>query len=130
MSNVEKLKDELDKMYDSGMKNFHVSWGPEAHKLNKEEMAKAVLDMIEETKKWNALSTEEKMRRQIKEVYEDLEEAIKLTQTDFKEPFEMSEDRKKLSELFCILDMSLLTLGNWVSNEDRIKIRNKLKEDK
>jgi hypothetical protein len=43
MSEIDKLVKRL-----SGVKNFHVSWGPEAHKLSSEQRAKAINDIMDE----------------------------------------------------------------------------------
>ena len=126
MSNIEKLKETMDEIK---LTKFHVSWGPEAYKLTEEERAGYMLELLEDIKKWNTLSDEEKMREQITQVYGELKEAIKLTQYDMKEfvkderIFEMTDDRRRIHKLFGYLDMALLTLGNWVTNEDRKKFR-------
>ena len=130
-TNVEKLKETIEEMK---ITNFHISWGPYAYKMTEEERAGYMLELLEEERKWKALSVEEKMRQQITEVYGKLKEAIKLTQYDISKfvkderNFEMTEDRRRIHKLFGYLDMAIGTLGNWVSFEDKIKIKKDLKK--
>lgn len=118
MSEKEKLKHRLDEMFENGLKNMHISKGPEWNNISEEERAKHINEALDRMAEWDALTPEQQMRIQIKEVYDDLKEAIKLCQTPREEfmNLEWTEERKKLHELFGILDMALCTLGNWVRN--------------
>ena len=46
-SEVEKLRTTMKRMYDEGMSNIHIAWGPEVNTMTPEERAKAINDVLE-----------------------------------------------------------------------------------
>lgn len=120
MSEVGKLQERIDRMVsEDGLKSMGFSWAEGAEALSPEERAKAMNEWLDASDEWRSLPVEEQMRRQIKQVYDDLKKIIPLTQTDIRawvaagHP-EMTDDQRKLNRIFGVLDMSICTLGNWV----------------
>lgn len=149
---IEKLREELTEMVDSGLKNMHVSWAMEAvqredgsidldladsvKKMTPNERAAAVSEMLAECRKWNATSDEDKMRIQIKQSYESLKKVIGQCQFSvdeyMREPSKeaMQDLHSRLSKVFGGIEGALMLLGNWVRNEDRIAIAKEARESK
>lgn len=120
---IEKLKAELtDAVENRGLRNIGVTWAPEAADLSPDERAAAVLEMLEETKVWDAKPDEEKMRIQIRQAYEYLSNVIGLCQTNVREPFDIKEACRR-SEIFGGIEGAMMLLGNWIEQGDRRAIR-------
>lgn len=116
MTEEAKLFERVKVLKSQGMVSLGFTPGPGWSALSREERCKVMNDWLDVSEMWSKMTREEQMQRQIEQVYYDLKKAIKLTKTDvstlgMEDP---ETDRRKLRELFGILDMSLLTLGNWV----------------
>lgn len=120
MSELQKFGERVErKINDEGLVSIGFSWAEGAENLSLEDRAKAANEWLDASDEWSALTDEQKMRRQIKQVYDDLKKIIPLTQTDIKAWIEaghpeMTDDQRKLNRIFGVLDMAICTLGNWV----------------
>lgn len=129
MTNVNKLKETVGEMIDQGMKNLHFSWAPDAAGLTLEERAGHMLQAIQSMQKYEALTVEEKMRLALKNLYVDVKYCMNCASYDriaewrdggTKVPYE--ELVARLNKIWGRLDMTLLTLGNWIQREDRASL--------
>lgn len=128
MSNSDKLKEEIDRMRAEGLINLKFFWGDEAQGKDKEELYGAVLEVLEETKKWRALPDEEKMRIQIEQSYGYLKKAIKECKfsideviSDIDEGKRVQELHSRISRMFGNIEGAMILLGNWVRNSKERK---------
>lgn len=108
----------------------HWTFGPEASKLSSEELEKNKNEARARDMEWSNLPEVEKMRLVIYRAYEELSKAIHYTQRDIRDPsfFEMTDDRRRLLEIFGHIESSMMALGNHVRNEPKgDEIRTKVK---
>lgn len=122
--NEKKLHEVLKRHFDAGMQNIHFDWADGASERSREERCAAVVSALEEVDRWNSLSVEEQMRIQIRQVYEELDQIKGLCRFNVRDWDKPVEDaRKKLSKIFGIVDMAMLTLGNWIDPKEKAAIR-------
>jgi hypothetical protein len=70
MTELEKLKDRLDRKFSEGMKNIHFNWAPEAYGKPVEELAGGINKWLDATDAYNALPPEEKVLREFEKLYD------------------------------------------------------------
>lgn len=122
VSAVDQLRDRL-----KDAKNFHVDWGPEAHKLTPDERAQAILDALDESpgaqpqvgeplrERWTAIPTD-----QLVDVYDSLRRLTGLGQATIDEWLAMDPALAKLRhEIFSECDMATVFAGQWLPRELR-----------
>lgn len=142
MTNQEKLKEKVQKMFDQGMKNIHFSLDPEYYdwkitedgkidvSLNKvidpEELAAEKLLWIEAMEKRHNLSIEEKMKDDLKTIYSDVRYAFEMVSYDRIAKYRndgaessIEELHRRLRTAWAHLDFALLHIGNWLTLEER-----------
>ena len=120
MSEIERLQNRLEKMVvEGGLKNMSFTWGTGAAVLSAEERAAEVNKALDELEAWDAKSLEERMKIDIKSVYDTLKSAIKLCQFDLRDEkfYSNMEGNKRLSQLFGMLEECIMLLGNYARYE-------------
>ena len=128
MSNIEELKEVFTKKFDEGMRNFHVSWGPEAENMTTEERAGHMLQIFESIEIYEALSKEEKMLLSIKKAYVDAQVCMNLASYNRMNDISKEELEIRLNKIWLFLDGSLMELGNWIKRHERDEIQKRVKE--
>lgn len=118
---VEKLKEKVwEAVENRGLRNMHVTWGPEAGELTPDERADHILELMKETDRWDALPTEEQMRIQIRQSYQYLSDVIDLCKSHASE---ISEDSLRRAKIHGGIEQAMLFLGNWIDQETKTVIR-------
>lgn len=132
--NEKALTELYEKMRAEGMKKFHISWADGAVDLSREERAEHALAALQEVASWQTLSEEEKMRRQIKQVYRDLRKTDDLYRQvrhsyGFDRFRELMENPvfKGAEKMMGGIERALMILGNYITADDRKEMK---KEDK
>lgn len=125
---VEKLKEKFwEAVQNRGLRNMHVTWGPEANELTPDERASQILAVMEESERWDSLPDEEKMRIQIRQSYEDLSNVIDLCKSHASD---ISEDSLRRAKIHGGIEQAMLLLGNWIDQETLTSIRKSRGEKK
>jgi len=124
----EELTERIRKMVNDGLRDFKVTWAPEAADLTEEERAKHMLEVFDAIDKYNALSTEEKMRLAIKDAYEQMFYCLKMLSYNRISEVSQEELERRISKAWGRLDVSLLPLGNWLTEEEKHEIRGNIRE--
>lgn len=118
----ERLKKRLFEDPSRKLLNFGIT--PGDNPFTAEELCGEINKAMDQVEDFRSLPVEEQMRRQMADVYERLSRAIQLCKfsaRDWDKPVE--DARGRLSDIFGELDMSLLTLGNWIDHKERLKIK-------
>lgn len=99
----------------------HWTFGPDASKLSPDELENVKNEARKNVMEWHDLPEVEKMRLVIYRAYEELSKAIRYTQRDIRDPsfFEITDDRRRLLEIFGHIESSMMALGNHVRNDPK-----------
>jgi hypothetical protein len=122
VSPLEQLRQMLNEAQERGLKDIRFEWAEGAETLTADERANAVIEWLNATKAWDALSTEDKMREQIKQSYESLSNVIDLCKTDLRSTLN-HESISRRSKVFGGIEQAMLLLGNWIDNDTKTAIR-------
>lgn len=108
-------------------KNFHVTWGDEAHLLTADERAQMILDVLDQSpgpqpqigeplrEGWTAIPTE-----QLKDIYDALRRLTKMGQASIDEWLAMDPALAKLRhEIFGEADFMTVFASQWLPKEVR-----------
>lgn len=109
-----------------GVREFHVFPGSGSH--TDEELYAELNRVEDQAEEFHSLPVEEQMRREIAQVYENLSRAIQECQRDTGETTQGLDDQVRLNRIFGELDMSLLTLGNWLDTDTKTKIKKRVRK--
>lgn len=102
---------------------LHFDWQPSAANLTPDQRAAEVLKWEHKIDEYAALPVEDKLRMQIQDTYVAIHECLEGGKIDVEkmvnDGYTTKELILKLTGIFGILDMQLLTLGSWVNPEVR-----------
>jgi hypothetical protein len=91
--------------------------------MSREERCGQILYILEVSDKYKKLTKEEKMLLDIKNAYQDVKKAISFCQTNVKDyENQLSEVSQLKGDIFCCLDMALMSLGNWKKDFEKVNI--------
>jgi hypothetical protein len=127
-SNKEEAVRRLDELREGGLKGLSVTWAPGAHELSEEELCKSLVDMLDTIEERNTMSTEDKMRLDFITIYEYVQKAMGRLSYNRMEEIPFSELQKRAWDAWASLDLALLIIGNWLTLEERISIKKRVRE--
>lgn len=113
-SNVDKL---VEVLLDKGVQAANFGWMAGAAALTPDERAAEVLKYQAQIEEYNSLPDETKMRLQIRDTFIALYRGMLETAVDYSKVTEV-ELKQRLINLLTIIDHELLTLRNWVDQEE------------
>lgn len=109
---LQRLKDRPE---NAGLKNYHVSFGPNASKYTTEELVEEALKFNEaaeeQQRRWNMRPEQDKLRIYLVEAVRALKKIMKLRQMNFDQWQDMDVLHSRLSEMYGIAEMTLLPMN-------------------